>query len=343
MITDYLDSAFGESTYHNTSKGDQYSYNCPFCGDTKQRMFVNLDRKVYYCHNCTSSGTLVTLISDYASVTWKEALDVYREYEGQEAALPESIEEEIFTMLIKTPQFEKPKFVHPLPEEFILLEDARGKAGQHAVNYLKSRGISMKLAEEKYIGYCAEGKYANRIIMTDFENGELVHWQARTWEAAPKNKLMKKYFRKVLNPSLSDEQIQDGIRAIEKSEVIGNIDTVIHNKMAVLVEGKFDEYTIPNVGACLHGKHMSDNQFIKLVQNKKNIDVIAVMMDGDAFANACVTADRLYKHFDDVLVCRMPLDKDPNQLGTRGCLEILNDSISYSPLFTVKAKMKGWI
>lgn len=342
MITDYLDSALGESTFHMTSKGEQYSYDCCFCDDRKQRLFVNLDRKVYYCHNCESSGTLVTLISEYASITWQEALSVYREYEGQETALPESIEEEIFSRLIKVPQIEVPKYIHPLPDEFILLEDAKGQSGREAINYIKDRGISLRTAEERYIGYCDEGKYAGRIIMPDFENGEIVHWQARTWKPTPKSKMARKMFRKVLNPSLTPEQLSDGVRAVEKSEVVGNIDSVIQSRMAVLVEGKFDEYTIPGIGACLHGKHMSDSQFMKLVRNKNNIDVIAVMMDGDAFSSAIVTADRLYRHFDDVLVCRLPKDADPNQLGSKKCLELIEGSIAYSPMFAVKAKMKGW-
>lgn len=343
MIVDYLDGAFGEGTHHNTSKGLQISYKCPFCGDYKERMFVNVDTKVFFCHNCDAKGSLVTLISDYASISWKEALDVYRQFEGYEVVLPESIEDEVFTRLIQTPVIERPKYVHPLPEEFILIEDAKGKAGNEAIRYLRSRGITLNMAERNYIGYCEEGKYANRIIMPDFEDGELIYWQARTWKKPPKNKLLKKVYRKVLNPSLTEEQLEAGIRAVDKSSVIGNIDSILDNGIAVLVEGKMDQYTLLDSGACLHGKYLSDDQFLKLVLNKDKIDCIAVMMDGDAFQQSVNIADRLYKHFDDVLVCRLPDNEDPNNLGTKKCLEILNDALPYSPLFGVKAKMKGWI
>lgn len=343
MILDYLDAALGEGTPHYTSKGLQYSYKCPFCQDYKERLYINIDRKVYWCHNCESTGTIVTFISEYAHVTWKEALKIYREFEGYDHKLPESIEEEVYSRLIKAPEIEQPKYVYPLPEEFILIEEARGPVGEKAVRYLKSREVTLEMAERYYIGYCEEGKYANRIIMPDFENGELIYWQARTFLPTPTNPVLKKMFRKVLNPSLTQDQVKQGIRAVDKSEVIGNIDFVLEEGMAVLCEGKFDSYTIGDIGACLHGKHMSDEQFLKLVLNRDKIQCIAIMLDGDAMKNAIITADRLYKYFDDVLVCKLPKDADPNSLGRKKVLEILKDAIPYSPMFNVKARLKGWL
>lgn len=340
-IIDYLDGAFGEGTNHHTSKGHQVSYHCPFCDDRRERLFVNVDRKVFYCHNCEIKGSLVTLISDYANITWKDALNIYREFEGYEVQLPESIEEEVYSKLIKVPKIEIPTYVHPLPEEFTLIEDAKGRAGLNAIKYLQSRGITLSTAEKNYIGYCGEGDYENRIIMPDFENSELVYWQARTWEPPPTEKFKKRYYRKVMNPTLPEDLI-GRVRPIDKSDVVGNIDSVIENRIAVLVEGKMDQYTVGDMGACLHGKHMSDSQFIKLVLNKDKIDAIVVMMDGDALKNAIVTADRLHKFYDDILITKLPDDADPNQLGHKKCMELVKGAIPYSPMFGVKAKLKGW-
>ena len=287
---------------------------------------------------------MITFISEYHRVPWQDALKIFRDYENYERILPEDLATEIYERLNKPEVLDRGhKFVHPLPEEFILIEDARGSKGQKAYDYIRSRGISAKMAEKYYIGYCAEGKYANRIIMPDFENGELVYWQARTWLPTPTDVVKKKLIRKVLNPSLTESQITAGIKAMDKSEIVGNIDLVLENRMAVLCEGKMDQYTIGDTGACFHGKHMSDTQFVKLVTNKKNIDVVSIMLDGDAMKNAISTAERLYKHFDDILICKLPKDKDPNSLGTKGCLELLNDSLAYSPMFGVKAKLKGWL
>jgi DNA primase len=342
MITEYLDTVLGEGKPHNTSKGLQYSYQCPLCGDWKDRLFINVDRGKFFCHNCESGGTLVTFISEYSGIAWKEALKVYREYETYEIELPEEIENEVYARLIKKPVIEVPKYVYPLPEEFILMEDATGKAGRKAYEYLKSRGISMPTCEQQYIGYCAEGKYANRIIMPDFENGELVYWQARTWEPKPALKLLEKHYKKVLNPSLTPEQLEDGYVAVDKSDVVSNIDFIRENGMAVICEGRFDSYTIGESGACIHGKHMSDEQFLKLVKHKNDIDLVVVMLDGDAFKKAVITAKRLSGHFSDVLIAKLPDDKDPNSLGKKGVLDAINKAESYSPMFEVKARLRGW-
>lgn len=341
-ISDYLDAALGEGTAHYTSKGLQYSYDCPFCGDTRERLFINVDRQLFHCHNCDTSGTIVTFLSMHSHISWKDALKVYRDYEGYERPLSEDLEQEVYSKLFKQ-EIVIEKYVHPLPEEFIPIAQARGKSGQKAVDYIISRGISMNTAIEQNLGYCAEGKYANRIILPDYEDGELVYWQSRTWLPTPKDPAQKKRFRKVLNPSLTKEQVEDGMVSIDKSEVVSNIDGAKKYRMAVVTEGRFDALTIPNVGVCTHGKSMSDDQFMKLVTNKDNIDIVAVMYDGDAFKYTVNTAKRLYQHFNDVLVCKLPEDEDPNSLGTKRCLEILEQGIMFSPLLEVKMKLKGWI
>jgi DNA primase len=341
---DYVEATLGEGTYHNTSKGAQYSYCCPFCNDHKERLFVNVDRQVFHCHHCETSGTLITFISMLTGITWHDALNIYREYQGQEYQLPDSLEREVYDKLTAKVEVEQEKYIHPLPDEFVLLEEAKGKAGRMAVKYAKSRGITMSVAEKHYVGYCAEGKYANRIIMPDFEQGELVYWQARTWEAPSPNPLLKKHYRKVLNPSLTPEQIEDGVIAVDKSEVISNIDYVLQDGVAVICEGKMDSYSIGDYGAAIHGKHMSDAQLMKLVKNKDKIETVYVMLDGDAFPNAIALAKRLDMYLNEVRVCRMPSIKDdPGSIGRKGILHSIKESEKYGSMFHVKCQLRGWV
>jgi hypothetical protein len=343
LIVDYLNAIMGEGTPHNTSRGLQYSYNCPICHDYKQRFFVHTTRKVVKCHNCDYANSVITFLADYFGISWNDALKIYREYDGYEIVLPDSIQDEIYQRLMEKPDIQVQKHIYPLPEEFILVEEAKGKTGRKVIDYLRSRGVTLDTCQRYFIGYCEEGHYANRIIMPDFEQGELIYWQARTILPTPTNKAMKRLFRKVLNPSLDEWQIEQGMIAVDKSEVVSNIDFILEQGMAVLCEGKMDSYTIGDIGGCLHGKVLSDAQFMKLVTNKDKIQSIAVMLDGDALKNAVVIADRLYKHFDEVLICKLPSDQDPNQMGRRGVLECLNGAIPYSPMFSVKARLHGWI
>lgn len=345
MILEYLQSALGEGTSHpNTSRGAQHSFKCPFCSDHKERFFVHWQRQVFYCHNCETTGSLVTFISDYAQISWYDALDVYRQYQTYEFVLPDNLQEEVYARLMPISEtIRKEKYVHPLPEEFILIEEASGRLGNKAIEYLKSRGISRKMAEKYYIGYCGAGEYENRIIMPDFEQGDLVYWQARTWEPPPTNEYAKKFYRKVLNPKLPPDLVEAGVSAVDKSEILGNIDSVLETRTAIICEGKMDQYTIGNSGCCIHGKHMSDMQFTKLISHKNDIDLMVVMLDGDALKAAIATAARLYKHYDEVWIARMPKDKDPNTLGPKGIVDCLGKMLPYNDMFAVKARLSGWI
>ncbi|WIT26452.1 hypothetical protein [Bacillus phage SPO1L4] len=343
MLQLYLDSIMGEGKYHATSKGDEYSYPCRICNDWKDRLFVNMDKKVYKCHNCEAKGTVVDLLSKVNNITYAEALKIFREYHGEMKKLPDDIEMEVYNRLIVGPEseIEVPKMAFELPEEFILLEDARGKAGQRAVKYIKSRGISLKTAEQNYLGYCEHGTYKNRIIMPDFEKGDLVYWQARTWLPAPKDRIKKKFYRKAMNPSLSEEDIKKGLNMYNKSDVISNIDNVIDSGMAIICEGKMDSLKIGPLGACIHGKAMSDTQFIKLVKNKDKIHTIVVMLDGDALQEALGICERLSKHFSDIYVVVLPKDKDPGDLSKSEIASYIEGAELYTPYFTVKAKLRG--
>ncbi|WCS68538.1 DNA primase [Bacillus phage vB_BsuM-Goe16] len=342
MIKLYLDAIMGEGEYHRTSKGDQYSYQCPYCSDWKDRLFVNVDRKLYHCHNCKASGTLVGLLSDINHITYSEALKIYREYEG-EHKLPEDIELEVYNRLIvgSTEEIEVPKTAYELPEEFILLEEAKGEAGRKAVKYVKSRGISLKVAEQNYLGYCEHGEYKSRIIMPDFEKGDLVYWQARTWLPQPKDRIKRKFYRKVLNPSLSEDDLDKGLNMYDKSDIVSNIDNVLESGMAIICEGKMDSLKIGPLGACIHGKVMSDTQFIKLVKNKDKIHTIVVMLDGDALQEALDICERLSKHFTDVYVVVLPKDKDPGDLSKSEIVSYIEGAELYTPYFTVKARLRG--
>lgn len=340
-ILSYIDNALGEGTHHNTSRGYQHSYHCPFCNDYKERLFINPDRQVYFCHNCGAKGTLVAFISNYEHIPWDDALKIYRGYEGYERQLPDSIEEEIYTKLNNIPTLKENKIAYPLPKEFIPIQEARGKTGDIAINYIRGRGISIQTAEKHGIGYCASGAYANRLILPDYEDEELIFWQARTWLPKPEKGIQRKMYRKVMNPTLTAEQKEQGVRAIDKSDVLSNIDNIIKSGVAVICEGKFDALTIGDIGGCIHGKYMSDTQFMKLVTNKNRIQTVAVMLDADALDNAIALSKRLYKYFDDVLVCQLPEGKDPNDIGRKGVLEVLDNAVSYTPMFEIKARLRG--
>ena len=340
-IYDYLIQLLGDpKATHLTQKGLQYNWNCPFCGDHKYRFFANTDRKVVWCHNCEYTGSIITFISDINHIDWRDALQVFRGYEGYSTKLPDSLEEEIYTRFITLGEPPQEKYVFPLPEEYISMMGAKGLTGHKAYLYLKGRGLNADDMCKYDIGYCDKGKYANRIIMPDYENGKLIYWQARSFLPTPTSYAAKKSYRKVLNPSLTEEQVKRGEIAVEKSEVISNIDLIKEHGIAVICEGKFDAFSLGEMGACIHGKHMSDAQFLKLAVNKHRIDRIIIMLDSDAMKNSIVCASRLDKHFPDrVSMCHLPEGQDPSSLGKEKCLEAVINSYLYTPLTHIRSRI----
>jgi len=341
MLSDYLEQLLGSpKAYHNTQKGLQANWCCPWCSDKRFRFFINLDRKVCYCHNCGYSASSITFISDYNRISWKDALSIFREYEGYRIVLPRDLETEIYEKLYASNINPiQNKVVIPLPDEFRSLN----QTDNQAFKYLKSRlpWISLDEIEQRGIGYCEVGNYSHRVIFPFTENNEMVYWQARSWLPEPKDFFKKKVFRKVLNPSLSEEEINKGKIAIEKSEVIYNLDSALSTGMIVICEGIIDALTIGEVGIAINGKHLSDSQFTKLVSKKDNIFTLLIMLDEDAFENALYMAERLYGHFEDVLIGKLPKEHDPNSLGRKGCLEVIQNAEPYTRMTAVKYKLQG--
>lgn len=343
-IVNYLDNLLGDGTPKSTTRGQQYSYKCPICQDYKERLFVHPSKGVCHCHNCGYSVSIVTLISDVNSTSWRDALKTFRQYAGYNFEMPDNIESEILSKLVALDKTEVDTFkiVHPLPDEFILMEEAKTPEGIRAKDYLKKRGVYKKSWEKYFIGYCESGKYEGRIILPDFEDGELVYWQARTYHPEPTIPLLRKEFRKVLNPVLDKEDIEAGYKSVDKSSVVSHIDFVKASGTAIVCEGRFDALTLGDYGAGIHGKVLSDEQFIKLVKLKPYLDTIIVMLDGDAYGYALKIAKRLSGHFPEVLVARLDLPDDPNGIGLAGCLEAIEKAVPYSPSLEIRAKLYGW-
>lgn len=337
-----LDAEIGEGEYKRTNKGAQFAYSCPFCNDYKPRMFIHYGRQAFYCHNCGEKGTLISFLSKYYGYSWQKALLLYRDHEGYEKPLPDNVEEEIYDRLLNI-DTRANRIIHPLPDEYIPIKEAHGRAGRRALEYLYNRGVPSSQAVKNNIGYCEEGHYKDRLILPDYENGELIFWQARTWKPQPEDKYKRKYYRKVLNPSLSEEEKGRGALAIEKSEVISNIDTILEKGSIVICEGRFDAYTIGDLGGCIHGKYMSDTQIMKLISNKDKIKDIVIMLDPDAMDLAITLGSRLYKHFDNIRICRLPDGTDPNDLGRKRVAKAIREAEQYDDLFLIRAKLKNWL
>ena len=134
---------------------EEYLYKCPKCGHHKRKLSVNFDKNVFKCWICDYSGkNIFYLVRSHGShldkQDWKKVANII-DFSEQEKEI-QKIEVE-------------------LPKEFITL------TGKHvsplsipARKYLSNRGITEEQIIWWKMGYCPDGKYANRIIVPSFRS-----------------------------------------------------------------------------------------------------------------------------------------------------------------------------
>lgn len=286
FIVNILDDIFGNHRSHYSHKS-QITYDCPVCsydikklehGDGKGNLEINYEKFVYQCWVCSEThntkGSLLKLVNKYGSESQIKKIKLY---------VPDEILQEVKT-------YESIL----LPKEFISFSNAtEGLKKTHfykqAYNYLKIRNVSDELIKENKIGFCYEGKYANRIVIPSFNSkGILNYFVCRSYENKPK--------LKYLNPIQS------------KEEIIWNESNINWKKTVYLVEGPFDSIFVPNSIALL-GKRISENLFKKLYQKAKDIVII---LDGDAYEDSVKLFEKLNggKLLGKVSIIILPKDKD---------------------------------
>ena len=229
---------------------DEYLFRCPKCSHHKNKLSINILVDKFKCWICDYAGNnIFYLIKKYGTLKHKNNwIDVSG-----------SIEIGHFNNIFSEETEEKQTI--KLPKEFISLANNNlTLSSLPALNYLKKRSIDKKDIKRWKIGYCASGKYANRIIIPSFSlSGNVNYFIARSY-----NDNWKKY----LNPPISKDVIFNHLYIDWESDII-------------IVEGIFDAIvagpnSIPILGSTLKD---TSNLFKEIVNNKCKI---YIALDPDA-------------------------------------------------------------
>jgi len=136
-------------------------------------------------------------------------------------------------------QVDTPTVQLHLPTEY--RTDFWSTHGTIALQYLKSRDIPEAVILDYSLGFCTEGRYAGRIIIPFFRNGDLVYFQARDYT----NSCKLKYD----SPSKSEGAVPN---------VLFNLDRAAKTGVVLLVEGPLDALRIPKYGVAVVGCTWND-------------------------------------------------------------------------------------
>ncbi len=225
---------------------EEYLYKCPKCGHHKRKLSVNFDKNVFKCWICDYSGkNIFYLVRSHGShldkQDWKKVANII-DFSEQEKEI-QKIEVE-------------------LPKEFITL------TGKHisplsipARKYLADRGITEEQIIWWKMGYCPDGKYANRVIVPSFDmDGELTYFISRSYD---------NNWIKYLNPPA------------EKDFIFNEL-YLDWNKDITIVEGVFDAVAVGNAIPLLGSTIKEDSYVFQTIVEK--CDTLYFALDADAAA-----------------------------------------------------------
>ena len=236
--------------YYESSK--EMLFSCPFCNHHKKKLSVNLDKNVWKCWVCDTSGRSV----DFLVKKFGSAADL------KDWGLDRELNFENIEFILFGQKVEVKKETLSLPEGFIpLFAKGRSYHKGRALKYMRQRGFTDEQIFKMKVGVCTKGEYKGRVIVPSFdEQGDLNYFIARTYAND---------FPKYKNPKVS------------KSEMVFNELTINFNRPIIIVEGAFDamragDNAVPILGSTIKSDHLL---FQRIVENKTPV---YIALDEDA-------------------------------------------------------------
>lgn len=302
LLVTILEGIFGDIRKHNEDKG-QISFDCPACaidknkpnGDGSGNLEINYEKGVFKCWVCKDTnemqGHVFKLLRLYGS-----AKDI-REYK---LLCPREYKNEII----------KERTLVELPEEYISFNKNNKNFFKYdeALNYLKNRGITYEQISYYNLGYCASGRFFNRIIFPSYDADGILNYFTGRWFSREYTKA------KYLNVEA------------DKDLIIFNEDKIRWDSTIYLVEGPADHVVTPN-SIPLLGKYLSDILFEKLMDKAQAY--IVMLLDGDAMKDILLLYKKLNvgKLRGRIMICPSNTEWDPSSIyekfGPRGVISLL--------------------
>jgi len=305
ILLGLIQSVLGKST--PTARGN-HSFSCPFCHHKNPKLEVNLipnkkNENFWHCWVCDAKGkTLFGLF---------KRLKVSTEKRTQLSEILGTTDK--YETIFADSNVELPKEYKPLYN--LTKSDIHAR---HALAYLKKRGLTMVDILKYQIGYCENGRYANKIVIPTYNaEGQLDYFVARSFEKEPSRKY--------------DAPSSDG-------NIIGFENMINWNVPIVLCEGAFDAIAIKRNAIPLFGKNISKKLMQKLVTS--DIKKVYLALDSDAIKATYKIAEQLLKAGKRLFVVELD-DKDPADMGFALFTNKIQEAqeFNFSSLFNLKLSL----
>ena len=349
-LTQELDMEFWfdrESRAHKLSRGASgmqiHARECPKCGDTRWRTYLNADTGHGNCFVCDQPFDKATFIH-YArgEPAWREVAkhveDVLREQGWKPKKL---VSTAVFEGEVKLPL----SFPLPTPD------------GQN-LQYLEDRGIDAALAGYLHMRFCEEGwwnfqkddgsqggqKFDMRVIIPVFDlDGTLKTFQGRDITGLSDSKYL---FPKQLPGT--GRYLFNGHNAVRAKRVVmgeGALDVAAIKKA---LDDDVELRDVVPVGS--FGKHLSygsmdgDDQLGRFIQLKRDgLVEVTIMWDGEKKAlTGALDAAKLLRGIGlRVKIALLPRDKDPNEVLPETVRKAFYSATTYDSMLDVRWRLRN--
>ena len=292
-----------KSRGQSLKKSNEYMWWSPFTQHHKPKLQVNIQTGKWHCWVSNQGGHNLFQLFKKVGATRKD----FRE-------LSKLLGETTFYNTKNEPGNLDIK----LPDEFKSLSEPHTSIiKDHAMLFLKKRGITEQDIIRYNLGYCSEGPYNNRIIIPSYDsNGQLNYFVGRDFYSST---------LKYKNPPIP-------------KDVIGFDLYVNWSLPIILVEGVFDAMSVKSNSIPLFGKSILPLLYQKIVEKK--VTDIFIVLDSDAFDDAIQMTEKFVN--EGINVNFVKLDgQDPNDLGYKKMITKINNSLPMDFKQIMEMKLYG--
>lgn len=149
--------------------GTNYLACCPFHKEKSPSFTVSPNKQFYHCFGCGASGSAVGFVMEYHGLGFVEAVQTLADSVG--LSVPQSVKS-------------NPEVARAAHEKKISLEDVLNRANDFykaqlrlatpAIDYLKGRGLTGKIAAQYDVGYAPEHWDSLKTVFSDYDAANLV-------------------------------------------------------------------------------------------------------------------------------------------------------------------------
>jgi len=294
-----------KSRGQSLKKSNEYMWWSPFTQHHKPKLQVNIQTGKWHCWVSNQGGHNLYQL-------FKKAGAGYNEFKELNKLLGD-------VSFYKKQDDDTPDAVR-LPQEYKSLSDPfdTSLVKEHAIRFLRKRGIDKEDIIRYNLGYCQSGKYNNRIIIPSYDSkGQLNYFVGRDFYSSN--------FKYMNPPNVA-------------KDVIGFDLYVNWSLPIILVEGVFDAMSVKSNSIPLFGKTILPKLYKKIVEKK--VKDIFIILDSDAFDDAIRMTEKFVN--EGINVNFVKLDgQDPNDLGYKKMITKINNSLPMDFKQIMEMKLYG--